>query len=376
MTKNEYRILVVEDDDAVAQAYAVLLEMEGYSSTLASDGAQALTLLHENPLSYDLIISDLMMPNMDGYELCQAVKSNDDTKDIPFVIISSLSTLAEKLKGFEAGADDYVPKPVDGKILAAKIDRALDMRVKNLQLNARLIESNQVAMQAMTYSSDLGLIIEFYSKSLSARSLDELAAGLFEFMAHHCLRSSIQFHTPRGVVNFSDRGVMSPLEANVIEMARKQTRFFDFEERTFINYADFTLLVRNMPLKDREKYGLLKDTLGNLCNAIEAQTKAIFANDSEQRRGEIIATVHEMMADMRQALKGIQQANVNAISEMSNELDEAMMNLGLTEEQENDIRAIAAKTLQKIDDTFDRSQQLEQKFEQAQTRMDTIFGTK
>ncbi len=376
MTKNEFRILVVDDDDVVAQAYAVLLEMEGYSSTLASDGTQALTLLHENPLSYGLIISDLMMPNMNGYEFCQAVKSREETRDIPFIIISSLSTLEEKLKGFEAGADDYVPKPVNGKILAAKIDRVLDMRVKNVQLNARLIESNQVAMQAMTYSSDLGLIIEFYSKSLSAKSLDELAACLFEFMGQQGLRSSIQFHTPRGVVNCSDRGQMSPLEANVIEMARQQTRFFDFEERTFINYAEFTLLVKNMPVADREKYGMLKDTLGNLCNAIEARAKAIFASDIEQRRGEIVKTLHDMMAEMRKAMQAIQQENVSAISDMCNDLDGAMMNLGLTGTQEDEIRGIAAKTLQKIDDTFERAQALEHKFDQAQLRLDSIFGTK
>ncbi|MEW5755473.1 MAG: response regulator [Pseudomonadota bacterium] len=376
MTKNEFRILIVEDDDVVAQAYAVLVEMEGYPSTLAADGVQALALLQENPNGYGLIVSDLIMPNMDGYELCRAVKSNDQTKDIPFIIISSLDTLEKKLKGFEAGADDFVPKPVDSKILAAKIERMREIRAKQVALNARLAESQQVAMQAMTYSSDLGLVLEFYSKSLSAKSLEELASCLFDFMAQHGLRSSIQFHTPRGVVNFSDRGPMSPLEANVIEMGRQQTRFFDFEERTFINYVEFTLLVKNMPVKDREKYGMVKDTLGNLCNAIEARTKALFANDIEQRRGEIVATLHEMMADMRQALKGIQQANINAISEMSNDLDEAMMTLGLTGPQEDEIREIAAKTLRKIDDTFDRAQQLEQKFEQAQLRLDTIFGTK
>ncbi len=109
-------ILIVDDEERIRRILRMYLENVGYVVDEAEDGFAALKLVKQ--IDYDLIILDLMMPGMDGIELCLRLRETDP---VPIVIVSARGEQADRLRGFEAGADDYVVKPFSPHELVYRI---------------------------------------------------------------------------------------------------------------------------------------------------------------------------------------------------------------------------------------------------------------
>lgn len=110
------RILIAEDDREIAELERDYLEMNGFSSDIAPDGQTALELGMGK--HYDLILLDIMLPGMDGYELCAALR---EKLDIPILMVTAKGESSDKITGLGLGADDYIPKPFDPAELVARI---------------------------------------------------------------------------------------------------------------------------------------------------------------------------------------------------------------------------------------------------------------
>jgi CheY-like chemotaxis protein len=114
-----YRILIVDDEEQVRLPMREYLEGLGYAVSEAGDGEEALgKTFTEKP---QMILLDLRLPKVDGYQVCQTLKGNPITAAIPIIMVTALDTTPQKVKGIESGADDYVSKPFDLDELAARI---------------------------------------------------------------------------------------------------------------------------------------------------------------------------------------------------------------------------------------------------------------
>lgn len=101
-------ILLVEDDEFLAELYATKLKLEGYEISLASDGEKGLKMVKEK--MPDLVLLDIILPKMDGFEILKAIKADKDLKNIPVILLTNLSQKDEVKKGLELGANDYLIK--------------------------------------------------------------------------------------------------------------------------------------------------------------------------------------------------------------------------------------------------------------------------
>ena len=110
------RILVVDDDVALAEMIGIVLENEGFRVAFCADGSQALTRFQEN--NPDLVLLDVMLPGMDGFDVCRAIRR---LSDVPIIMLTARSDTSDVVTGLEAGADDYVPKPFKPKELVARV---------------------------------------------------------------------------------------------------------------------------------------------------------------------------------------------------------------------------------------------------------------
>lgn len=110
-------ILIVEDDKRVADLLKAGLEENGYQTMVAYDGVMGVRLFQSN--SFQLIISDIILPKLDGFELCKEVRKCN--AGVPILMLTALGTTDDKLEGFDAGADDYMVKPFDFRELLARI---------------------------------------------------------------------------------------------------------------------------------------------------------------------------------------------------------------------------------------------------------------
>ena len=117
------KILVVDDETELVNFLQIRLEHGGYEVITAYDGENGLKKAKaEIP---DLIILDIMMPGMDGYEVCRKIKIDPNTKDIPIIMLTARAQGVDELKGFESGTDVYVPKPYEFPLLVKEIKRLL-----------------------------------------------------------------------------------------------------------------------------------------------------------------------------------------------------------------------------------------------------------
>tara|TARA_B100000686_G_C16774516_1_gene967492 strand:- start:11 stop:688 length:678 start_codon:yes stop_codon:yes gene_type:complete len=117
------KILVVDDEEEVRSNVGEFLGNQGYDIIEAGDGEEAITMAFtQKP---DLILLDLRLPKVDGYQVCQTLKGNPITTIIPVIIITALNTTPQKVKGIEFGADDYIEKPFDLEELGARIKMVL-----------------------------------------------------------------------------------------------------------------------------------------------------------------------------------------------------------------------------------------------------------
>ena len=110
------RILVVDDDEALAEMIGIVLRNDGFDPVFCGDGAQALEVFRSS--RPDLVLLDLMLPGMDGIEVCRQVRAESD---VPIVMLTAKSDTADVVRGLESGADDYVPKPFKPAELVARV---------------------------------------------------------------------------------------------------------------------------------------------------------------------------------------------------------------------------------------------------------------
>lgn len=109
-------ILIIEDDQSIAELEKDYLEVEGFSVSICPNGLEAFTLIKEN--DYDLLIIDVMLPGMDGWEILRRIRND---KDIPVLLVSAKKEEIDKIKGLSLGADDYITKPFSPGELVARV---------------------------------------------------------------------------------------------------------------------------------------------------------------------------------------------------------------------------------------------------------------
>lgn len=134
------KILIVDDEKELVALVSLHMNMAGYKVLSASDGKRALELAQEE--KPDLIILDLMLPKIDGWEVCKRLREIQETKDIPVIMLTCRAETEDKLKGFEAGADDYITKPFSPRELVARVKRVLARAEKIPAMPRRYVRGN------------------------------------------------------------------------------------------------------------------------------------------------------------------------------------------------------------------------------------------
>src|ERR1700731_4079844 len=131
------RILVVDDVPTNLKLLEVRLSAEYFEVILASNGAQALEICERGQC--DIVLLDVMMPGMDGFEVARRIKSNPATHHIPVVMVTALDQPADRVRGLDAGADDFLTKPIDEVALIARVRSLARLKVVIDELRSRAV---------------------------------------------------------------------------------------------------------------------------------------------------------------------------------------------------------------------------------------------
>jgi len=139
-------ILIIEDDQRIAQLIQRGLEEQGFATTLAYDGLSGKKLALQN--NYDLIITDIILPKIDGLDLCKQIREN--RLDTPIIMLTALGTTDDKVEGFDAGADDYLVKPFEMRELLVRIRALLKRHNKTANNSGNILKYADLEMNLHT----------------------------------------------------------------------------------------------------------------------------------------------------------------------------------------------------------------------------------
>ena len=213
------RILVVDDTPLNVKLLADLLRVKGFVVTSAASGPEALDrIATERP---DLVLLDVMMPEMSGYEVCARLRANPETARLPVVMVTSLDAVHERVKGIEVGADDFLSKPVNQPELLARVRSLLRIKELDDALAGLNRELEQRVTEQVTQLERLGRLKRFFSPALAEAIL---AGGADDPLKTHRREIAVVFLDLRGFTAFAETAepeeVMGVLREYHAEMGR------------------------------------------------------------------------------------------------------------------------------------------------------------
>lgn len=178
------KILIVDDDSNIAELISLYLTKECYDTTIVNDGVAALE--HFKTDTFNLILLDIMLPGIDGYEVCREVRK---TSNIPIIMLSAKGEIFDKVLGLELGADDYIIKPFDSKELVARVKAVLRRTTTStpLESTSAPVQSNAVKDDNIVTYDDLTINISDYTVKYLGSNIDmpPKELELFFFLASH-----------------------------------------------------------------------------------------------------------------------------------------------------------------------------------------------
>ncbi len=155
-----HRICLVEDEQSLRDMIALNLELEGYTVESYTDGAVA-NQLFSGPIHFDLVILDVMLPHVSGFDLCKEIRKHSS---VPILFLSAKGTTADRVAGLKLGANDYLVKPFDLEELLLKVQILINGSVQNEQSTAQQIGTHQVNFTTFEVRNQQGNLLHTFTK--------------------------------------------------------------------------------------------------------------------------------------------------------------------------------------------------------------------
>ncbi len=331
-----FRIFVVDDEEMMRDMIAEMLENDCSVETFSSAHACLLRLPQQKP---NLLLCDVSMPVMNGYEFCRKLKSDMETDDIPVIFVSGEVSNEARLAGYEAGGEDFIAKPFDLAELRRKVMSVKRVHADKLALHDQLGFAQRTAFAAMSSMGELGVVIQLLRESFACSSISELAHAIIHAIGQYDLQSATQIVMNGEAYTLSNQGENIPLEVSVLNHLRTQGRIFAFKNRSVYNYGAVTVVINNMPLEDPDRCGRIRDNLAILAEGADARVQAIALEQSNRAKQagieRALSMIRLTIARLRQNQREQGFQSVALINEMHQELIKSFIHLGLTEGQES-----------------------------------------
>ncbi|WP_102798455.1 response regulator transcription factor [Bowmanella denitrificans] len=360
-------ILYFEDDPDIAQMTTTALEAQGFVVrhfiSFPNEGVSALR--DSLPVSPCLVILDVQLPGVNGFSICEILRREFLQDDVPVLFTSGLMQEEDILHAYAVGADDYLIKPVRLKELILKVEQLLRQRETRQQASEQFDSAMKMAFDAMKTSAELGDILRFMESTHKVSTTSELAALIFSALAGFGVKGTAYFELDEERY-FRDDGRQVSLELQSIHEARSKGRIYSWKQFSFFNYQYFTVLIRDMPIDDEERYGVLKDQFCLLLNGVDARIEAILLERNNQQKQQIASDVAKSIAglvlEMEQSKSAMSERFEQTILNLETNLSTELIHFNLLEEEEQTLVTHVNAAIQEASSIFEESLQKENEY--------------
>ena len=330
-----FRVFIVDDDPLVQEVVRTIIEPDCQVQAFFSAEDCLTQLATEQP---DFFLLDISLPGIDGYAFCRQIKDDPALRRTPVTFISSHDTIDDRVRGYDAGGEDFIVKPFDPEELLRKLKVAQNMALNQRSLAGQLEDAELLSSLVMASMDETGILLQFMSKLIAMNDAEEIAIGVLELMQRYKLDGVIQTRHGHRTQTLSAAGKNLPLEVSVIEHLRHQGRIFEFRQRGVHNFERVSLMINNLPLGDPDFCGRLRDHLSVAAQGVDSRLKALESEEANRLAQAGIQLALEDVGETIMVLHDAQRSNVEASSQLVAELHESLLNsfyrLGLTDTQE------------------------------------------
>ncbi len=350
-------ICILEPDDIEREILEGILREEEVLNFFSSSRELCESL---NTLHPALIILESQFGDESGYDVCRMIKEQYAQFDTTVLFLTSQKSVDERLKGLEAGADDYLFKPYDIIEFSAKIKAAKNRLSGSVGLKQQLNLASSTAMQAMSAQSEMGSVLQSVQAMNEAKSHDEACNGLFICLRAYGLHCTIYFQQVGEDVFMPTPGRQAtPIEQEIIKTVREKERIWQRESRAAYNFHLTSLLVLNMP-SDEEKSGRLRDSLCLLMEAFDVRVDNLNQQQQLMDAQEwqvAVKDISQLLTVASSRLQGSVEISHTTLRNLVHDLWELLPRLGLEEDQEEGLHSLVDGAFEQLNNGLEETEQ-------------------
>lgn len=352
-TTDKPKLLIV--DDSPQDIHLLLAELKNdYRITAATSADAALQMLEHNELP-NLVLLDVNMPGIDGYEACKMIKQDERIMDIDVIFLSGNDSNEEIIRGLDVGALDYIVKPYNPDLLQSKIRNALVSHQSRLALKSQAANANSLIQTVLSETGALSEIISFMRESFHQHTPTELIECLIEAIRQFNVDVVCLFKANGIREAASTNGEVSMIELELLNrMYESENPFFEQDSRLFVHKENIVLFIKLLP-DDPDKRNSLKDNLMIMLEGANAKL-AQFVRELELggERLHMVSTAiknaDDSLSQIRTQQEEHKKFSVEILDDMVKEVETAFYDLALSDEQE-------ARLLNILQSAIDKSTQ-------------------
>lgn len=304
---------------------------------------ETLDLAASQPIKFVMLMDE----TQDGAATLALVRQLSDTKslsEIPLVLLAKQAqSLETRMAFFDAGCDDHI-QDESASELQMRLMRVIFNKIANDQLKKKLVQANEMAFIAMSDTSDLGVNIQFLLDVNRCDNIDEAGMRLFQALKSYNINCSLQIRSRYGVKNMEANGMAKELESTLMTECKDKGRYVDFGRRSIMNYGRISLLVRNMPVDDENKYGAIKDNVFSLLQGLDARLNALDNVESLKLESQLVGRLTSRMRELIEEVDAGYHLTMTriaaAVEDIADGIEREIQFLGMDEAQEKAIQKI------------------------------------
>ncbi|MEH6347118.1 MAG: response regulator [Bermanella sp.] len=262
-----------------------------------------------------LILMDVCMPEMSGYDCCKIIKKDPQYHDIPIIFLSAHTKLNEKLRAYEIGGADYITKPCDVLEIIAKVDHNLEIMA---EFKNRLEQSNEFSKLAMDNIGELGTILHFLENSFTCEDQKSLANLLLASLQAFNLQACVQLRGNETTTNKCVTGPCLPLEVSLMTSTAKGERIQILGKQCICTSKNASILIKDFPIDDEILAGRIRDHLVPILNGASARIDNF--NHAKESEVSLVSRIKCALKDIDNTLSQIKDLNEGQLNSILNTL--------------------------------------------------------
>lgn len=371
MTQNKPQIMLVDDSPIDIQITLECLREE-FLVAVATTGVDAIDMIVAGQVAPIVILLDVTMPGLNGYETCQRIRNNPDTAHLEVIFLSASSSIDEKLKGYEAGGNDYLTKPVVAEELLRKVRLAVGRDLLRQESEEQAKTAMETAMSAIMDAGDQANVVHFLQSSFQCGSAAQLAELIVSASENFELSNSVQIRTNREIINRSTSQPMPPLEIEMLQALSDSGRIIQRGRRLILNFGNISQLVKNMPIEDEDKCGRYRDHLALILEGACSRLNGLMVLD---QLNALMHTTNESIRRIREQQTENKKQSVTVMDDLFREIDTNFVHYGLTDLQERVLMDIVHTYSEKAFLTYEQGLQVDDELQAIANQITTVIQT-